>query len=142
HCRRAWRRDYALGQPARRPARDGAEPRLTHLSSRPSMLAYAGMREPRPITTIAEVNRGRWWLWVPAFAGMTVRSEQPAPVRHLLVRSNQHHPALFVGKAERQHFRHHRTDLARREIDHRRHLTADQNFRLVVFDDLRRRFAR
>ena len=68
------------------------------------------------------------------------KSEQPSAIRHLALDGAEHHGALFVGKTERQHFRHERADLARREIDHGENLTADQRFRRIVFGDLRRRF--
>ena len=68
------------------------------------------------------------------------RLKQPAAVRHLALDRAEHDRALLVGKAERQHLRHELADLARREIDDRQHLAADQRLGRIVFGDLRRRF--
>ena len=46
-------------------------------------------------------------------------SEHPPPDRDVLLRHEQHHGAVAVRDAERQHFRHERADLLRREVDHR-----------------------
>ncbi len=67
------------------------------------------------------------------------RSEEPAPVRHGCARPHQHDLARFVGKAERQHFGHHRPDLPRREIDHRGDLHSRQILETIMLRDLRRR---
>ena len=66
--------------------------------------------------------------------------EELAAVRHLLVRHDQHDGAIAVGEAQRQHLRHELADLARREVDHRSDLAADQAFRRVVHRELGRRF--
>jgi hypothetical protein len=57
-------------------------------------------------------------------------------VRYGLVGFEQHHLALGIRKAQRQHFRHELADLARREIHDRRHLATDQLLQRVVRGDL------
>ena len=83
---------------------------------------------------------GTWEFFPEIEATSGSRLKQPAAVRHLALNRRQHHRALVVGEAERQHLRHELADLARREVDDRRHLPADQRLRAIVFGDLRRRF--
>src|SRR5205807_10209744 len=66
----------------------------------------------------------------------TFALEELASVRNLLVRHDQHDRAIAVGKAERQHLGHELADLARREIDDRRHLATDQAFGCVMHGEL------
>ena len=64
---------------------------------------------------------------------LVARSKHPPAVRHWPLGSDQHDRALRVGKAQREDFRHQGTDLPRREVDDRRHLTADQVFGGIYF---------
>jgi integrase len=63
--------------------------------------------------------------------------KKPPAVRDRETRLNQHHVALGIGKAEREHFRHERSNLLRREIDHGGDLLPHQLLERIKFDDLR-----
>ena len=54
-----------------------------------------------------------------------------------MVGLEQHDRACLVGKAERQHLGPELVHLPRRNVDHGRHLSAEQRIRLVVLGDLR-----
>src|SRR5215510_7134124 len=82
--------------------------------------------------------------WAPLRAGLKVattgRSKQPAAVRHRPVKADEHDLAGVVGEAQSEDLRHELADLARREIDHRGDLAANQLCGLIVPGDLRRAF--
>ena len=65
------------------------------------------------------------------------RLEQPRAVRHRLIRREQHDLASLVGKAQRQHFGHRRTDLPRRKVDDRRDLPPGKLLKRVIRGNLR-----
>jgi hypothetical protein len=66
--------------------------------------------------------------------------KEPSAIRHGALYRAEHDLAFFIGKAERQNFRHEFSDLPRREIDDGKDLSADQSVRRIIFGDLRRGF--
>lgn len=62
--------------------------------------------------------------------------KQARTVRHDTIGREQHHLAALIRKAESQHFRPEFPDLARRKIDDRGHLSAEECRRLIVACDL------
>ena len=66
--------------------------------------------------------------------------EKPSAVWHVSLNRSQHHVALLIRHAKRQHLGFELSDLSRREIDDCHHLPANKRFRRIVFGDLRRGF--
>ena len=59
-------------------------------------------------------------------------SEEPATIGHRLVRGDKDDGAIGIGEAERQHLRHERPNLPRREINHGGDLPARQLFEPII----------
>jgi hypothetical protein len=64
-------------------------------------------------------------------------SVEPRAVGHRPLGLDEHDGAAGIGKAEGQNFRHERSNLPRREVDHRRHLPPDELVGRIMDGDLR-----